>query len=314
MDLDKKDLVVKSNKLVQAIQTLSLSETRLLQLAIVDARESQTGLTTDKPLIIDARRYAQAFGITLDAAYLAMIEAEDTLFKRQFTIAGDDGKPIKSRWIQDTSYRKGEGRILVTLTRVVVQEITRIDGFEQYFTQYRIEQTANLSSVYAVRLYELLIQWASVGSTPVFKMELFREQLGLGSNEYILMHNFKKRVLDLAVKQINLHADITVTYEQEKTGRTITGFKFSFKRKKQEKPSQISLTPKKEPKKITIGATWGVAEESLFRTLKGKCIELTKEYIEQLAKKQNSDISMILNRMNLENAKVNNFELINKVR
>jgi hypothetical protein len=37
------DLVVKSNKLVQALQTLTLSETRLLQLAIVDARKQDKG-------------------------------------------------------------------------------------------------------------------------------------------------------------------------------------------------------------------------------------------------------------------------------
>ncbi|WP_288144542.1 hypothetical protein [Acinetobacter baumannii] len=42
-----KDLVLTSNKLVQALQTLTLSEPRLLQLAIVDARESGQGLSTD---------------------------------------------------------------------------------------------------------------------------------------------------------------------------------------------------------------------------------------------------------------------------
>ena len=41
------DLVVKSNKLVQALQSLSLSETRLLQIAIIDARETGQGLSTD---------------------------------------------------------------------------------------------------------------------------------------------------------------------------------------------------------------------------------------------------------------------------
>lgn len=45
------------------------------------------------------------------------------------------------------------------------------------------------------------------------------------------MCNFKAKVLDLAVSQINEHTDITVKYEQVKQGRTITGFKFSFKQK-----------------------------------------------------------------------------------
>ncbi len=75
------------------------------------------------------------------------------------------------------------------------------------------------------------MKWQSVGKTPVFKLETFRAQLGLGVNEYCRMGNFKARVLDLAVEQINKYSDIKVKYEQEKTGRKIEGFKFSFKQK-----------------------------------------------------------------------------------
>ena len=50
-------------------------------------------------------------------------------------------------------------------------------GAEQFFTQYMLSQTANLNSVYSVRLYELLIQWKTAGKTPVFELALF-----LGSN------------------------------------------------------------------------------------------------------------------------------------
>ena len=148
------DLVVKSNKLVQALQTLTLSETRLLQLAIVDARETGQGLSAEEPLELNASRYATAFNVSPDAAYLALVEAEDSLFKRQFTITNEDGTLTKSRWIQDANYRKGEGRILVTLTRVVIEHVTKIDGFEQYFTSYHLKKTSDFKSVYAVRLYE----------------------------------------------------------------------------------------------------------------------------------------------------------------
>lgn len=230
------DLVVKSNRLVQALQTLSLTETRLLQLAIVDARETGEGLSTDKPLELNATRYAQAFNITPDAAYLALIEAEDSLFKRQFTITNQDGTLTKSRWIQDANYRKGEGRILVTLTRVVIEHVTKIDGFEEYFTSYHLKRTADFKSVYAVRLYELLMQWKSVGKTPIFDVEKFRSQLGVGINEYLRMEAFKRRVLEISVDQINQFSDISVVYEQHKKGRSIVGFSFSFKQKKPDQP------------------------------------------------------------------------------
>ena len=234
------DLVVKSNKLVQALQTLTLSETRLLQLAIVDARETGQGLSTDKPLELNAIRYAKTFNISPDAAYLALIEAEDSLFKRQFTITNDDGSLTKSRWIQDANYRKGEGQILVTLTRVVVDHVTKIDGFEQYFTSYHLLKTSDFKSVYAVRLYELLMQWKSVGKTPPFELNTFRSQLGIGVNEYTRMEAFKRRVLDIALDQINEFSDITIKYEQHKKGRSISGFSFTFKQKKIAKPEMNS--------------------------------------------------------------------------
>jgi plasmid replication initiation protein len=42
-------------------------------------------------------------------------------------------------------------------------------------------------------------------------------------------------VLEPSIKQINEHTDITVTYEQHKKGRIISGFSFKFKQKQQPK-------------------------------------------------------------------------------
>lgn len=247
------DLIVKSNRLVQAIQTLSLAETRLLQLAIIDARETEKGLSTDEPLELSATRYAEAFNLVPDTAYLALTEAEDSLFKRQFTITNEDGTTTKSRWIQDANYRKGEGRILVTLTRVVIEHVTKIDGFEQYFTSYHLQKTANFKSVYAVRLYELLMQWKSIGKTPVFYLEKFREQLGIGVNEYARMEAFKRRVLDIALDQINEFSDIIVQYEQHKKGRIIAGFSFRFRVKEKIKVTKEKLVNETKFLELTDG-------------------------------------------------------------
>ena len=254
------DLVVKSNKLVQALQTLTLSETRLLQLAIVDARETGQGLSAEEPLELNASRYATAFNVSPDAAYLALVEAEDSLFKRQFTITNEDGTLTKSRWIQDANYRKGEGRILVTLTRVVIEHVTKIDGFEQYFTSYHLKKTSDFKSVYAVRLYELLMQWKSVGKTPMYELNKFRSQLGIGVNEYDRMEAFKRRVLDIAIKQINEFSDITVKYEQHKKGRAISGFSFTFKQKK----TNLPITDKRAPNTIDIFSKMTDSQRHLF--------------------------------------------------
>lgn len=228
----KRDLVVKTNRLNQAFQVLSLAEFHIVQLAIVDARDTGTGLTTDMPLRIDALRYADVFGTTRQNAYIRMKEAEETLFNRRFSFFDEDGKLVKSRWISQVKYLDNEGAIEIVFTPAVVQGISRINGVKEFFTQYLLSQTAQLKSVYSSRLYELLIQWKSTGKTPIINLEDFRAQLGVEENQYKLMSDFKKRVLDLAINDINEKTDIKVTYQQHKKGRSISGFSFNFKQKK----------------------------------------------------------------------------------
>ena len=157
-------------------------------------------------------------------------------------------KRITSRWVSQVAYVDDAAKLEIILAPAVVSEITRL---ESQFTRYYLEQTAPLTSAYAVRLYEQLIQWREAAKLPMFELDHFRQQLGLSSNELFRMSDFKKRVLDLAVSQINEHTDITVTYEQHKAGRVITGFTFSLKQKKQPKDVTSQVKPKPKPSKNT---------------------------------------------------------------
>ncbi len=234
--------VVKTNRLVEAIQVLSLAEIRLIQLAIVEARESGLGLDKDRPLKIHGNQYAEIFTVSRMTAYDALKDAESRLFDRRFTIIDDDGELIKSRWVQDVKYLQKENAIEICLSRIVVRETTRLDGLKQFFTSYTLEQTAKLKSAYSVRLYEMLAQWVTAKKTPVFEIEKFRQQLGIGVNEYSRMHQFKERVLESAIDEINEKTDLETKYEQVKTGRKITGFSFKITKKHKHKGSSSKPT------------------------------------------------------------------------
>ena len=105
-----------------------------------------------------------------------------------------------------------------------------------------MQQVSRLTSSYAIRLYELLIQWRSAGKTPIFDLSIFRQQLGVEAHQYKTMSNFKTYVLDFALKQVNELTDITAKYEQHKKGRSISGFSFSFKQKKTSSDKVIKET------------------------------------------------------------------------
>lgn len=264
--MSKGNLVVKTNQLNSALQNLSLPEIRIIQLAIVDARETNTGLSTDKPLRIDALRYAEMFETTRQNGYQRMKDAEENLFNRRFSYIDERGKLIKSRWIQQVTYLDDEGAIELVFTLAVVKGISRIDGAEDFFTSYLLEQTASMDSIYSVRLYELLVQWKQAKNTPTFELEHFRDQLGIEVHEYKRMGNFKLRVLDLAVEEINKKSDIKVSYAQVKKGRTITGFKFKVLVK--DKPKNVKQEDSRDVNTADMFTVEGLNDKQLGRIVR----------------------------------------------
>ena len=233
----KNGLVVKDNALINASYNLELTEQRLIMLAIINARESGQGITADSKLEIHASDYAKLFNVSIDASYKALREAVNNLFNRQFSYTTEykrTGKTgvVRSRWVSRIFYVDDLALLEITFAPDVVPLVTRL---EEHFTSYQAKQVAHLTSKYATRLYELLIAWREVGKVPQIEIGDFRNRLGLLDDEYTAMHNFKKRVLEPSIQQINEHTDVTVTYEQHKKGRLISGFSFKLKQKQQAK-------------------------------------------------------------------------------
>lgn len=241
----KNSLVVKDNALINASYNLELTEQRLIMLAIINARESGLGITADSKLEIHASDYAKLFDVSIDASYKALREAVNNLFNRQFSYTAEykrTGKTgiVRSRWVSRIFYVDDLALLEITFAPDVVPLVTRL---EEQFTSYQAKQVAHLTSKYATRLYELLIAWREVGKVPQIEIGDFRNRLGLLENEYTAMSDFKKRVLEPSIKQINEHTDIIVTYEQYKKGRLISGFSFKLKQKQQIRKVETNKDP-----------------------------------------------------------------------
>lgn len=245
----KTELIVKDNALINASYNLDLVEQRLILLAIVEARESGKGINANDPLTVHAESYINQFGVHRNTAYQALKDACDDLFARQFSYQSlsEKGNVInhKSRWVSEVAYIDNEAVVRLIFAPAIVPLITRL---EEQFTKYEIQQISNLTSAYAVRLYEILIAWRSTGKTPLITIYDFRQKIGVLETEYKRMYDFKKYVLDIALKQVNEHTDINVKVEQHKTGRSITGFSFSFKQKKSATNTANDISQDKELK------------------------------------------------------------------
>lgn len=254
----KMDLVTQDNALINASYTLDLVEKRLILLAIAKSRQTGKGITSKDYLEIHAADYAECFGVERQTSYSVLKSASESLFGRYFTYESitDKGNIAihKARWTSEVSYIENESKVQIVFGPSIVPFITAL---EKRFTSYFINDVKNLTSVYAVRLYELIIAWRSLHQTPVFAIEEFRLKLGISESEYPRMYDFKKRVLDVAISQINKDSNIQIKMEQHKKGRSITGFSFTFvelTRKEERDPNTvdwINENSKPKRKKIT---------------------------------------------------------------
>ena len=240
--MQEKALVVKSNTLVEASHKLGEIEQRLVLLAIYKARSQCITVEQlrGKELTIYADDYADAFGITTKMSYKALKQAVLGLFKEKwgYKYINDKGNVVVAyeRFTQSAKYINGEGLVKFTFADAIIPLLV---GLEKNYTSYELKQVANLSSGYAMRLYEFFMQFMNkeVGKGwLVMPLNELRFRFGLLPSEYKTMGNFKRRVLDLAVTQINENTDLDVTYTQTKQGRKITGFDFEFKYKKGREP------------------------------------------------------------------------------
>ena len=233
------NLIVKDNALIEASHKLSESEQRLILLAIIKGREFCDNIEhlRGKELEIHADDYMQAFGVERHAAYESLKKAVMGLYRAEwgYKYINDKGKTVVryERFTQSAEYVENGAEVKFRFADAIIPMLVEL---ERNFTTYEIEQVANLQSRYAMRLYEFLIRFKTSKKLEI-SLEDLRFRFGLLEHEYQLMSDFKKRVLDLAVKQINDNTDITVKYEQHKKGRNVIGFTFIFRYKPQAEKS-----------------------------------------------------------------------------
>jgi plasmid replication initiation protein len=269
MAAEKTELVTKSNRLIEASYRLTLAEQQLVLYAICRGREEQRGLSSNEPVTIDAKAFGEQFRIDPSNVYRHMKDAADTLYERRILIHDIHPKTqkprvVKTRWVSDVAYIDGAGLVEVTFAPKVVPFITRL---EAEFTTYRLEKIGHMTSAHAVRLYELLIQYAGIGKREM-AIDWLKERLGI-AGEYAAIKDLKKRVVDVAVEQINKHSDIRVSYAQRKTGRAVTHLIFDIGSKpsgKAEKPVK-KKRPVIDAGYVAKHARPGESQDQAFRRL-----------------------------------------------
>lgn len=220
--------VYQSNALIESSYRLTLGEQRLV-LACISQIKSDEPLKSEDEFEVTALQLAELSGCSLPQAYRELNEAAENLFQRYVILDNypNTGKKrankLKTRWLSSIEYNTGKGSLVLTFAQKIIPYLSQLRA---QFTKYKLEHVGRMRSVHGIRLYELLMQWQTTGQREV-ELGWLKTQLQL-EDSYPSLKDFKKRVIDHAVNDINLHSNLNVSYTQRKAGRVVTHFIFSF--------------------------------------------------------------------------------------
>jgi plasmid replication initiation protein len=264
--------VVKSNALIEASYRLTAQEQRIVLSAISQIKSGEE-ITDQVMYSISVHDIAELTGLKPDSLYKELEDAALRLKRREIRIPeepngnGKKAKVLITSWLQSIQYIPSAATIQVRFSHDVLPYITQL---KNQFTIYRLRDIAKLTSSYAIRLYEMLVQWKSTGARTV-EIEWLKDAFLL-NGKYPSIKDFKARVLEPAIDQINQTTNLWVSWDQKKTGRKVTHIIFSFGVKEEttlkKKQTKTKIVDIYDEKFLSTHARKGESRDQAIRRLK----------------------------------------------
>ena len=227
-------LIRKSNNLIEAKYNFDVWEMRLFLILISQIRRDDQDFGTYR---IYYRDVAKTFGLNLKRGYAEIRESAKSLLDKKFyvdtVVDGFHRQDIYHIIRKINVLKEGqEGKAGVENQEYIDVKIEDemkplLLQLQKSFTTYDFDNITNLG-LYAIRVYELLKQYESIGHRTLAFDEMKR--MFELEDKYPLFSNFNAKVIMPSIKEINQHTDLLVTkMEQIKEGRKIVAVRFDFK-------------------------------------------------------------------------------------
>lgn len=230
---DRNQLVSKSNTLVRkARYSLTAQQQKIILYMVSRIKPGAEDFDTYE---FDLKDMCMLFGITNNGKNYANFKRNiEALVKKTFWIETERSDYL-IQWVNEVELRKGDATVRLRFDSRLKPYLLDL---RDNFTAYPVENILCMESGYSIRLYEILKSYAYIGEYED-TIEHLKELLA--SADYDRFNNFKVKVLEVACNEINLYTDIEVSYKPIRTSRTITGIKFSIRKKENEARVQAFL-------------------------------------------------------------------------
>lgn len=292
----RKDLIVKSNDLIEASYRLNLYEQRLILFLMSKIKKEDVKF---RKCIISVKEFAETYQLDLKNTYHEIKKTTKSLTEKSMTIK-DKNNPknyIHISWLASASYINGilELEFSEKLSPYLLE-------LKNNFSKYMLEEFVTFSGVYTIRLYQMFKQYLTIGYR-YYTLEEFRRILQL-ENKYPKYSNLKIKVIKSALDEINTQSNLRVVLEEKKEGKRVVGVGFKI--------SSVKSIEKSKPKVEIIDKEENILQDyqiQVVRTMLKDVEGLQESDIKALLKAADGDINKILTQyMNVlqSNTKIRN--------
>lgn len=212
--------IVKHNNLIQSKYTLTALEQKLLYRIFEDIQRSGY---TNREVVIEFKN--------LYRDYKEIVRKNISKKEFQKILHSIQDKPVEI--IKDNDYTRTHWYSLnapkdLSRFSIKIDEdvFSYVQSLNTNFTTLLSESLYSFSSFYTMRIYELLQQWYPKKKQIAYRMQTLKEYLQLDyrvviekgvekelNKSYRNNSNFNKRIIEPAIKEINEHSELSVTYE-----------------------------------------------------------------------------------------------------
>lgn len=217
--------VVKSNELIQkARYDLTIAELKTLAYVFSKIKPNDKEL---QDYTFSIKEYCQVCGIDYKngANYIYIKKSIKALRDKSFWLLDENGNEVLVGWLSKARINKGSGKITVRLDEDIQKYVI---GLFDNFTQYELLSTLPMKSSYSFRIYELLKSY-SFTKHHTFDIDDLKSKLAAAN--YVNFKDFRRYVLEVATKEINLYTDIEVSWQPIKKGKKVVQITFDIKQR-----------------------------------------------------------------------------------
>ncbi|MCZ8492123.1 RepB family plasmid replication initiator protein [Lactococcus lactis] len=257
-DLEKRK-VVEHNSLITSMAKMQKTALKMFELAVscIDTENPPK----DNIIYLSKKELFAFFDVSSASKHTRFKEAIELMQKQAFFQI----KEVKDKGYEMTSivpiptvkWNSYNNDVMIQFNQFIMPYLIDLKA---EFTQYKISELKELNSKYSIILYRWLSMnynqyehYSVKGGRRAEQVENYRNpsisvkelrEITDTVNEYPRFDNFERRVLKIALKEINAHTSFNVSYEKVKKGRSVDSIVFHIEKKRTADDNSYKLEDK----------------------------------------------------------------------